>query len=303
MKRVSMTGLRAFERVVVTGSQRQAGEDLGVTQTAISHAIRGLESQLGADLFRRDSNSSSLTRTGRDLAAELGPAFGRIDRVVERLIGERDLVTLSTTPAFAACWLAPELAHAAAEGKSLPVRLHATTDLEPLTSHGAAIAVRYAEKADGEHLIQETFHAVVSQSVYDEGEAYGDLPLIETSWVKGRTYAPTWRTWFEASDRDMPKTQKIIRFADEHQALQAGLAGAGIVLISSVLSAPLLERGLLRIVRADVEITGLSYWLMVDPDRSTERNVAAISEWVRNKFQLVSLSGQSRSTGHSATGD
>jgi LysR family transcriptional regulator, glycine cleavage system transcriptional activator len=289
MNRVSMTGLRAFERVVATGSQRQAGEDLGVTQTAISHAIRGLETQLGADLFRRDSNSSSLTRTGRDLAAELGPAFGRIDRVVERLIGERDLVTLSTTPAFAACWLAPELAQAAAAGKSLPVRLHATTDLEPLTSHGAGIAVRYAEKADGEHLIQETFHAVVNQSVHDKGEAYGDLPLIETSWVQGREYAPTWRTWFEASDRDIPKTQKIIRFADEHQALQAGLAGAGIVLISSVLSAPLLKRGLLRIVRADVEITGLSYWLMVDPERTTERNVAVISEWVRNKFQLMRL--------------
>lgn len=289
MSRVSMTGLRAFERVVATGSQRQAGEELGVTQTAISHAIRGLEAQLGAELFRRDGGTSSLTRTGRDLAAELGPAFGRIDRAVERLMGERDLVTLSTTPAFAACWLAPELAQAAAAGKSLPVRLHATTDVAPLTSHGAAIAVRYAEKTDGEHLIEETFHAVVSQSVHDEDEAYRDLPLIETSWVRGRTYAPTWQTWFEASGRDMPKAQKIIRFADEHQALQAGLAGAGIVLISSVLAAPLLKRGLLRIVYADVEITGLSYWLMVDPDRSTERNVAAISDWVRSKFELMRL--------------
>ena len=289
MNRVSMTGLRAFERVVATGSQRQAGADLGVTQTAISHAIRGLEAQLGAALFRRDSKSSLLTRTGRDLAAELGPAFGRIDRIVERLIGERDLVTLSTTPALAACRLAPELAQTAAAGKSLPVRLHATTDLEPLTSHGAAIAVRYAKKTDGEHLIRETFHAVVSQSVRDEAEAYGDLPLIETAWVQGREYAPTWRTWFEASGREMPKAQKIIRFADEHQALQAGLAGAGIVLISSVLCAPLLKRGLLRIVHADVEITGLSYWLMVDPDRLAERNVAVISEWVRKKFQQMRL--------------
>lgn len=290
MKRVSMTGLRAFERVVATGSQREAGEELGVTQTAISHAIRSLEDHLGASLFHRQGGTSSLTRTGNDLAAELGPAFARIDRVVERLMGESHVVTLSVTPAFAACWLAPQLAQYAADGKTLPLQIHATTDIVPLSYNGVSMAVRYSAQAEGAHLGCETFQAVVSQSAgVSEGFPTG-LPLLETRWSRGQSFAPTWSSWFEASGNPAPASARMVLFDDEHHAMQAALTGAGVALVSSVLAAPLLEQGLLRIVRPDVKIKGLSYWLLVDPDRASERSVVAISNWIRLRF---SKQGQS----------
>ena len=54
----SLTGLRAFEAAGRHLSFTKAATELHVTQAAVSHAIRGLEDQLGVKLFRRARASS-----------------------------------------------------------------------------------------------------------------------------------------------------------------------------------------------------------------------------------------------------
>lgn len=280
MKRASLSGLRAFERTVATGSQARAADDLGITQTAVSHAIRSLEKQLARTLFDRSGAPPSLTRAGRDLASELAPAFERIDRAVASAMGGEDVVTVSVTPAFAACWLAPRLAHSSGMGKTLPLRIHATTDLA-LPSEGAAISIRYAKTAEGERLMSERFLAVVGTSSENDDPADPGLTLVQTRWSQGHHFAPTWHCWFEELGEKIPDTRKIIEFPDEHQVLQTALTGTGIALVSSILAGPLIQQGLLRVVRPDIGVDGLSYWLIVDPGRVGERHVKSVCAWIR----------------------
>jgi LysR family transcriptional regulator, glycine cleavage system transcriptional activator len=73
-----LSALRAFEAAARTGSFRTAAEDLSLTPSAVSHAIRGLEQTLGAALFLREGRSVRLTGDGRTLMRHVERGFGEL---------------------------------------------------------------------------------------------------------------------------------------------------------------------------------------------------------------------------------
>src|SRR5246127_1213585 len=77
-----LSDLAAF--AIVAGERsfpRPAGQ-LGVSQSALSHTIRGLEKKLGLQLLARTTRSVSPTAAGTTLLRELAPALERIDRAL-----------------------------------------------------------------------------------------------------------------------------------------------------------------------------------------------------------------------------
>ena len=68
------------------GSFRQAAGERGVSASAFSHVIRGLEESLDVRLFHRTSRSVGLTQAGRELLEKLGPALGEL---TEALVSAR----------------------------------------------------------------------------------------------------------------------------------------------------------------------------------------------------------------------
>ena len=97
-----LNGLRAFEATGRHLSFTKAAEELNVTQTAVSHQIKGLEEQLGLKLFHRSPGRVELTREGRLLLPGLIEAFDRMTQAVEDVrpaSGNRPLI-VSVTPAF-----------------------------------------------------------------------------------------------------------------------------------------------------------------------------------------------------------
>ncbi|WDF74447.1 LysR family transcriptional regulator [Novosphingobium sp. KACC 22771] len=75
---MSKHGLIEFDAVLAIarrGSFRAAALELGLSTTALSHAIAKLEGQLGVRLFNRTTRSVSLTDAGRDFVEQVGPAL------------------------------------------------------------------------------------------------------------------------------------------------------------------------------------------------------------------------------------
>ena len=70
--------LLAFAAVVRVGSFTQASRELSLTQSAVSHAIRGLEEELGVALFRREGRAVRLTPAGRYLAERADVILGEM---------------------------------------------------------------------------------------------------------------------------------------------------------------------------------------------------------------------------------
>ena len=80
MRATDLSELAAFDAVARHRSFRRAGEERGVTASAISHAVSNLEARVGIRLLSRTTRSVSLTDAGAMLLSRLSPAFA--DRLV-----------------------------------------------------------------------------------------------------------------------------------------------------------------------------------------------------------------------------
>jgi len=107
----SLHALRAFEAAARLGGFNKAAKELGVSPTAISHHIRGLEAALGVALFTRQTRKVRLTEAGERLAKVCSAAFENLANAVAELLpakGRRS-VTIALGPFLASRWLAPRL--------------------------------------------------------------------------------------------------------------------------------------------------------------------------------------------------
>ncbi|MBB5764780.1 LysR family transcriptional regulator [Methylorubrum rhodesianum] len=90
MARQDMTDLLSFATVAKEGSFTRAAKRLGVTQSALSHAMNGLEARLGLQLLNRSTRSVSTTEAGERLLRSVGPQFEQIEVELAALTEFRD---------------------------------------------------------------------------------------------------------------------------------------------------------------------------------------------------------------------
>ncbi|MBL8235545.1 MAG: LysR family transcriptional regulator, partial [Bryobacterales bacterium] len=85
-----LTDLQAFATVARLRSFRRAATELGVSPSALSHSLRGLEGRLGVRLLNRSTRSVAPTEAGQRLLDRLAPALLDIDIALEALNAFRD---------------------------------------------------------------------------------------------------------------------------------------------------------------------------------------------------------------------
>src|SRR5580658_5348565 len=90
MIRSELAELSAFATVAEERSFTRAAARLGISQSALSHSIRGLEKRLGIQLLARTTRSVSPTAAGTALLQELAPALERIERAVAETRKQRE---------------------------------------------------------------------------------------------------------------------------------------------------------------------------------------------------------------------
>lgn len=89
MSRPSLNDLVAFAAVANHRSFRKAAETMGVSRSALSHTMSGLERRLGVSLLNRTTRSVSLTDAGARLLAHLGPVLEDLDTALDALADVR----------------------------------------------------------------------------------------------------------------------------------------------------------------------------------------------------------------------
>src|SRR5947209_11452255 len=90
MARNDLSILAAFLAIAEERSFTKAAKRLGVSPSALSHAIRGLEQNLGVRLLSRTTRSVAPTEAGEQLLARLRPALTDVQDALDQLSGLRD---------------------------------------------------------------------------------------------------------------------------------------------------------------------------------------------------------------------
>ena len=149
MNLASLADLQAFAAVARLRSFRQAAAELGVSPSALSHALRGLETRLGVRLLNRSTRSVAPTEAGERLLSRLSPALQDIHGALDEINAFRDspLGTLRINAPHAACELvlAPLVARFITTHPGMRVELVADNAFVDIVATGFDAGVRFGE--------------------------------------------------------------------------------------------------------------------------------------------------------------
>src|SRR5947207_8201416 len=200
-----LNGLKAFEAAARHESFTRAAEELCVTQGAVSHQVKALEAELGVRLFQRERQRLVITDAGRAYLDVVRDAFDRLAAGTERLLQRQNsgVLTVSTSPDFAAKWLVHRLGRVAEAYPDIDLRVSATLHHVDFAREDVDLAVRHGDGnwpgLDVTRLCAEQLFPVCSPKLVSGRNRItraSDLlkfPLLRLDdWT-------TWTRWFEAA--------------------------------------------------------------------------------------------------------
>ena len=152
MKRMPLNDLAAFAAVARTRSFTAAAAELGVSPSALSHAMRGLEDRLGVRLLARSTRSVAPTEAGIALLDRLGPALAEINAGLADLAAFRDdpegIVRITTFHWIAQTLLARRLPAFLAEHPGITVQVTVDDKLQDIVADGFDAGLRFGEHVE-----------------------------------------------------------------------------------------------------------------------------------------------------------
>lgn len=263
-----LQALRAFEAVARLMSFRRAGEELLITQSAVSHHIRQLEAFLGLPLFVRKARSITLTPEGEDYRACTADAFRFIAAATADLRGRsrRSTVRISLLPSFAANWLVSRLHGFQSQHPGIDLELDPTLRSADIAAGEADIAICYGDGnwpgVDARLLMAEELSPVISPALLQSDKAItAPEDLLRHTLLFARKPVD-WQVWADAMGLDLAGA-RTIQLTDYNITLQAALDGQGIAIGRMLLIRDHVRTGrLMQPFARTITSTRTAYWLV-----------------------------------------
>lgn len=287
-----VTALRTFEAAARLRSFKLASAELAVTPTAVSHQIKLLERHVGFALFERVTRGVRLTDKGARLFASVHGAMLDMAHTLDALrpAPASGALTVSTTHSFAALWLVPRLGRFYDAYPHYQLRLNANPDpVDLLQDASVDVAIRYSQcdypELHAATRLQEWFGVYGSPALL-ANMGLGAPALVTVRWRDSVLYDQGWQEWCDAAGLPGWREPAAVHaYTEEHYALQAAIAGQGLVLASSVMVSDSVGAGTLVGVRPEVCVAGSTYTALCAPGRERHPPVKAFLTWLRAEFQ------------------
>ena len=282
----ALNALKAFEAAARHESFTRAAEELCVTQGAVSHQVKALEAELGIKLFNRERQRLIITEAGRDYLTVLRDAFDRMAVGTERLIQRQSagVLTISTSPDFAAKWLVHRLGRFAEAHPNIDLRVSATLHHVDFAREDVDLAVRHGDGnwpgLDVVRLSTEQLFAVCSPKLLEGRNRMTKPSDVLKFPLLHLDDSNAWSRWFEAAGVEGAGNSHGPVLNRASMVIDAAVDGQGVALARTTLAAWDLLSG--RLVRPFAETLRLSktYWIICPKATSKLPKIATFRDWL-----------------------
>jgi DNA-binding transcriptional LysR family regulator len=298
----SLDLLKGFEAAARHLSFTKAGEELYLTQSAVSRQIKELEDQLGVPLFERRHRALALTEAGQTLYAAAAQALATMRAVTDRLRATRGRRTLAvtTTQSFASLWLIPRLAGFTGRHPELDVRISADSRVLDLERDGLDLAIRHGPaKMAGSgavRLFGERMFPVCSQKLLADKRRPLREPvdlrhhvLLHYDDPDGRHPWLHWKTWLEIERLPDLRPAGSLVFSGYEQIIPAAIAGHGVALGRSPLVREAMASGELVAPFKRSSDPARAYYAVISKHAEGRPEVADFVAWLKDESKKESL--------------
>jgi len=286
--------LAGFEAAARHLSFTKAGEELFLTQSAVSRQIKELEEQLGVELFHRRHRALALTEAGQQFYAAAAQVLTTMRSATSRLRAQAGRKTLSvtTTNSFAALWLIPRLAGFTRTHPDVEVKITAETRVQDLERDGLDIAIRHgpaslagpnAIRLFGERVFPVCSPKLLKKQRLREPADLKNHCLLVYNDPDGRHPWLHWKTWLEVAGIADLRPAGTLSFSGYEQIIPAAVAGHGVALGRSPLLKDLLAAKELVAPFKGSADPARSYFAIVSKNAAGRAEAVDFVEWLKEE--------------------
>jgi LysR family transcriptional regulator, glycine cleavage system transcriptional activator len=281
-----LNALKTFEAAARLESFTRAAEELSVTQGAVSQQVKSLEVYLGVRLFNREHKRLVITESGREYHATVREVLDRLAFGTARLVKRQTsgVLTVSTSPDFAAKWLVHRLGRFAERHRDIDLRISATMHHVIFTREDVDVAVRHGDGSwvglDAIRMSEEQLFPVCGPRSMGGSSRKARLASLLKTPLLHLDSRKDWSRWLEAAGiADATPTQGPV-FNRASMLIDAAVDGQGVALARTTLAAWDLIGG--RLVKPFATALPLTktYWIVCPKATSSVPKVVAFRDWL-----------------------
>jgi LysR family glycine cleavage system transcriptional activator len=287
--------LIAFEAAARLLSFTRAGEELHLSQAAISQQIRGLEQNLQVKLFTRSHRAVQLTNEGREYQHTVVAILKQLAGAtmdIQNVEFSRQLV-IGCDQSFATQWLSPRIPELRLLMPDVSLRIIASDDYRESLGSDVQVAVLHG---DG---LWPGFQAtrLFDEEVFPVCSPGFDHDLASQDWVKWLLQAQlidladshwnwmNWRLWLSGNNIDQPLANRNLQINSYPLVIDAACAGQGLALGWRYLVDDLIAQGrLLRPLEQSLK-TDLGYYFICRDNLQDDISVLSLRTWLMQHWQ------------------
>ena len=280
--------LKGFEAAARLESFSRAAEEVGLTQSAISHQMRLLEGQIGQPLFLRIGREVRLTDAGRDYHRTVRRCLDLMEEGYRRLEPFRKpgSVVIYAPQDFSRRWLLPRLPSLKAAAPASEPWLDTSGAPVDFDTMEVDIAIIHAHEppAGCESLpiardrLSPVAEPVLARTLKQPADVL-QVPLIHDEGPVG------WADWLGHMGVDVGTVWKGTNFSDSDIALAAAELGQGVALASLFLAEPAVATGALVQPYAAAIDSGLAWYALSSKDRLRDIDVQETWRWLEGQAE------------------
>lgn len=287
-----LKALLAFDAGARLGSFTNAAKELHVTQTAISHQVRLLETYYEQSLFDRSSRDLALTDAGLKLRIVTTELFDRLDQVSRELKpGAQSLqgpLRITLPPSLGSFWLAPRLGQFWAE-HNIDLHLIPARELMDFQLHNIDLGIRCGTGnwpgMEAEYLMPMNIVPVCSPELLKQRPGLSDPEdLSKYTLLHEINYEP-WGEWLASRGIDTIDSSRGVVCQDSNMLYNLALNGQGIALVTEQVMSQELNSGRLVRLFSDIDESTSGYYLVHRKDVRLSPRAQIYREFVLKQAQ------------------
>ena len=277
--------LQYFEAIARHRSVMLAADDLGVTQSAVSHQIRRFSEAIGQQLVVKSGRGIALTPAGERLGKRLSAVFGDLEDLVKELVGDgQQSLQLAVCSTFGPGWLTERLEdfYRSYPEVDLELRLYAQN---PLFTNIVADAYIVADVLKAGYstipLKDEVLIAVEAPASSSRAEGATKHRLITTD-VERNHIGEDWTDFSQMTGIRLADIQEgSFRLCSHYfLALELAKAGQGVALVPDFLAMREIRSGKLTAFHNALVPSGRTYCLCIREARVNEAKLKKLTDWL-----------------------
>jgi LysR family glycine cleavage system transcriptional activator len=281
-----LNALRAFEAAARSESFTRAAEELCVTQGAVSHQVKLLEATLGIKLFNRERQRLVITDAGREYLNVVRDALDRIAAGTERVLQRQNsgVLTVSTSPDFAAKWLVYRLGRFAEAHPGIDLRVSATMHHIDFVREEVDVAVRHGDGnwagLDAVRLCTEQLFPVCSPKLMSGRNRIAKPADLLKSPLLHLDDSKAWSQWLDAAGVAAPELSHGLTLNRASMLIDAAVDGQGVALARTTLAAwDLINGRLARPFDLSLKLSK-TYWIVCPKAASMKAKIVTFRGWL-----------------------